>query len=61
LLEVEDYREHALGAGADARAAAYVAAKLGDGRRLYGVGIDRNIVAASLRAVASAAARAAQA
>jgi 2-isopropylmalate synthase len=60
-LEVQDYREHALGAGASARAAAYVEAKLADGRTLYGVGIDRNIVAASLRAVASAAARAATA
>ena len=57
-LEVLDYREHALGAGADARAAAYVEARTSDGRTLFGVGLDRNIVAASLRAVASAAARA---
>jgi 2-isopropylmalate synthase len=56
-LEVLDYREHALGAGADARAAAYVEARTADGRNLFGVGLDRNIVAASLRAVASAAAR----
>ncbi len=58
-LEVLDYREHALGTGSDARAAAYVEARTGDGRTLFGVGVDRNIVAASLRAVASAAARAA--
>src|SRR5579871_3473826 len=58
-LEVLDYREHALGAGANARAAAYVEARTADGRTLFGVGLDRNIVAASLRAVASAAARAA--
>ncbi|MEJ0068582.1 MAG: 2-isopropylmalate synthase [Pseudomonadota bacterium] len=57
-LEVLDYREHALGAGADARAAAYVEARTADGRILFGVGLDRNIVAASLRAVASAGARA---
>src|SRR5215469_9208001 len=57
-IEVQDYREHAIGAGADARAAAYVEARTKDGRTLFGVGIDRNIVAASLRAVASAAARA---
>src|SRR5260221_12078665 len=49
-IEVLDYREHALGAGADARAAAYVEAKTADGRTLFGVGVDRNIVAASLRA-----------
>ncbi|HUA56664.1 MAG TPA: 2-isopropylmalate synthase [Candidatus Sulfotelmatobacter sp.] len=57
VLEVLDYREHALGAGADARAAAYVEARTADGRTLFGVGLDRNIVAASLRAVASAAGR----
>jgi 2-isopropylmalate synthase len=57
-LEVLDYREHALGAGADARAAAFVEARTADGRILFGVGLDRNIVAASLRAVASAGARA---
>jgi 2-isopropylmalate synthase len=56
-LEVLDYREHALGAGADARAAAYVEARTADGRTLFGVGLDRNIVVASLRAVASAAGR----
>jgi 2-isopropylmalate synthase len=57
-LEILDYREHALGKGADARAAAYVEARLPNGRTLFGVGIDRNISTASLRAVASAAARA---
>ena len=57
-IEVLDYREHALGAGADARAAAYVEARTPDGRTLFGVGVDQNIVAASLRAVTSAAARA---
>jgi 2-isopropylmalate synthase len=57
-IEFLDYREHSLGVGADARAAAYVEAKIADGRTIFGVGIDHNIVAASLRAVASAAARA---
>src|SRR5258706_1265742 len=60
-----DYREHAVGAGANAVATAYVqvrgnGAKGGDGT-LYGVGMDGNIVTASLRAVASAATRAQQA
>jgi 2-isopropylmalate synthase len=57
-IEVQDYREHAIGAGADARAAAYVEARTADGRTLFGVGVDRSIVDASLRAVVSAAARA---
>ena len=56
-VEIADYREHAVGRGADAKAAAYVEANIG-GRTLFGVGLDANIVAASLRAVASAASRA---
>ncbi len=59
-IEVLDYREHALGGGANAQAAAYVEAKTADGRTLFGVGVDRSIVDASLRAVTSAAARAAR-
>ena len=57
-LEVLDYREHALSGGADAQAAAYVEARTEDGRTLFGVGVDRSIVEASLHAVTSAAARA---
>jgi 2-isopropylmalate synthase len=57
-ISVEDYREHALGAGANAQAAAYVEARTADGRTIFGVGLDRSIVEASLRAVTSAAARA---
>jgi 2-isopropylmalate synthase len=57
-LTVVDYREHAIGAGADAQATAYVEARVGGEATLYGVGIDGNIVTASLRAVASAATRA---
>ena len=59
-IEVLDYREHALGGGANAQAAAYVEARTMDGRSLFGVGIDRSIVDASLRAVTSAATRAAR-
>jgi 2-isopropylmalate synthase len=55
-LSVADYREHALGAGADARATAYVQVK-SRGETMWGVGIDANIITASLKAVASAAAR----
>ena len=57
-LTVVDYREHAIGAGADAQATAYIEIRNAAGATLYGVGIDGNIVTASLRAVASAATRA---
>ncbi|HEY1259219.1 MAG TPA: 2-isopropylmalate synthase [Stellaceae bacterium] len=57
-LTVADYREHALGAGADAQATAYIQVRGKDDATLYGVGIDANIMTASLKAVASAANRA---
>jgi 2-isopropylmalate synthase len=57
-VRVLDYREHAQGSGADATAVAYVEARIGDGTPLFGVGVDPNIVAASLRAVVSAVNRA---
>ena len=56
-VRVLDYAEHAMSAGGDARAAAYVECAVG-GRVLWGVGIDPNIVSASLRAVVSAVNRA---
>jgi 2-isopropylmalate synthase len=56
-VRVLDYNEHAMGAGADAQAAAYLEVAVGD-RVLWGVGIDANIVTASLRAVVSAVNRA---
>ncbi|WP_199237760.1 2-isopropylmalate synthase [Azospirillum sp. TSH64] len=56
-LHVVDYREHAIGSGEDAQACAYVEVKTGD-RTLFGVGIDADIVTASLRALVSAANRA---
>jgi 2-isopropylmalate synthase len=56
-VRVLDYAEHAMSAGGDARAAAYVECAVGD-RVLWGVGIDPNIVSASLRAVVSAVNRA---
>ncbi len=56
-VRVLDYTEHALSAGSDAQAAAYVECDV-DGRTLWGVGIDTNTVTASLRAVLSAVNRA---
>jgi len=44
-------------AGADAQAAAYVQIRDVGDATLYGVGMDSDIVTASLRAVASAATR----
>jgi 2-isopropylmalate synthase len=52
-VRVLDYAEHALTAGENARAAAYVECSVG-GEVRWGVGIDENIVTASLRAIASA-------
>ncbi len=56
-VRVLDYAEHALSSGGDAKAAAYVECAVGE-RVLWGVGIDPNIVSASLRAVVSAVNRA---
>jgi len=53
-----DYHENAVGAGADAQAAAYVQIGGAGAETLYGVGMDSDIVTASLKAVASAATRA---
>ncbi len=52
-VRVLDYAEHALSAGGDATAAAYVECAVGD-QILWGVGFDPNIVTASLKAVTSA-------
>jgi 2-isopropylmalate synthase len=56
-VNVADYQEHAVGAGTDAEAAAYVLLNL-DGRQVPGAAIDRDTVGASLRAVLSALNRA---
>ena len=56
-VQVLDYHEHAIGSGAKARAASYIEMRVGD-RRLHGVGIDADIVAASFKALLSGMARA---
>jgi 2-isopropylmalate synthase len=53
-IKVRDYHEHAVGAGADAKAVAYVEAESADGTTYWGVGQHPNIVVASFRAVVSA-------
>jgi 2-isopropylmalate synthase len=57
-IAVLSYHEHALGAGSDAQAAAYVEAELPDGTAFFGVGIDQDIVRASLQALTNIAGRA---
>jgi 2-isopropylmalate synthase len=56
-MQVLDYHEHAIGAGAQARAAAYIEMRVGS-RVLHGVGVDADIVAASFKALLCGAARA---
>jgi 2-isopropylmalate synthase len=55
-----DYQEHAMSAGGDALAAAYVELSV-NGRTLWGVGIDADISTASLKAIVSAVNRAVRA
>jgi 2-isopropylmalate synthase len=55
-LEVIDYAEHAVSAGSDATAVAYVEARGGDDIG-WGVGLHENILTASLRAVVGVAER----
>ena len=60
-VRVLDYAEHALSAGGDALAAAYVECEVAHGENsvvAWGVGTDANIVKASLKAVTSAIDRA---
>ena len=52
-IDVVDYAEHAMGAGKDATAVAYVESRDGDGKVRWGIGSDPNILTASLNAVVS--------
>ncbi len=56
-VRVLDYAEHALTSGGDAQAASYVECEFGEGDNahiVWGVGIDADIMSASLKAVVSA-------
>ena len=57
-VKVLGYNEHSVGSGADARAVAYLELQVNGGPILYGVGVDENIVTASLRAIVSGVRRA---
>ena len=52
-ISVVDYNEHAIGAGTDAEAVAYVQLNI-NGQRISGVAFDHDTVSASLKAVLSA-------
>ncbi|MDB5900266.1 MAG: leuA [Ramlibacter sp.] len=56
-IRVLDYHEHAIASGADARAVAYLELRVGE-RTVFGVGMDANIVSASLKAIVSGLQRA---
>ena len=56
-VHVLAYHEHGIGSGEDAMAVAYVQLRAG-ARTVYGVGVDPNIVTATLKAVVSALNRA---
>ena len=51
-IRVLDYHEHSIGSGANAQAVAYLELRVGE-RTLFGVGMDSNIVSASLKAIVS--------
>jgi len=53
-FEISHYSEHALSAGEEALAIAYIQIKHIDGRTRWGAGVDTNIELASVRAVVSA-------
>jgi 2-isopropylmalate synthase len=58
-VRVMNYAEHAVGEGANAQAVAYVEVRVDDGQTMFGVGMDANIVSASIRAIMSGLRRAA--
>jgi 2-isopropylmalate synthase len=56
-FSIRDYHEHALTAGSEASAVAYVEAESPNGATWWGVGVNPSILDASLEAVVSAANR----
>ena len=55
-LDVEDYKEHAIGAGRDVKAATFIECTAsGNQQKVWGVGIHEDVVQASLIALLSAA------
>ena len=57
-FRVVDYHQHATGSGSEAQSACYVEIQVGKGETRYGVGMNANIVSASLIAICCAVNRA---
>ena len=53
-FSLESYSEHDIDHGSDSRAAAYINIRKSSGRSAFGVGVDRNISVASIKAILSA-------
>jgi len=60
-IKILDYHQHAMERGAAATAACYIEVALGGGPPVHGVGLDVDIVTASIKAIFSAINRAAAA
>ncbi len=52
-FKLHSYHEHALNTGSSSKAVAYIELEFSDGRRIWGAGIDTDILVASIKAVLS--------
>jgi 2-isopropylmalate synthase len=50
-VSVVDYHEHAIGEGSDVAAVCYVEVKVNNGKTVFGVAQDRNIITAAIKAL----------
>lgn len=58
LVTVADYHEHGMSTGSDAQAVSYVEVKIGDKPAIFGVGQDKNITTAAIKALINSVNRA---
>jgi len=57
-VSVIDYSEHAVGEGSDVAAVSYLEVKVNNGKPVFGVGQDRNIITSAIKALINAVNRA---
>jgi 2-isopropylmalate synthase len=50
-IQVVDYHEHALTSGSQSQAVCYLEVKVGADKAFFGVGMDKNIIAAAVKAL----------